>query len=119
MNREIKFRAWNVTVKRMQTGFTLKELYETKLVQFHILTFMQFTGLKDKNGSEIYENDVLEFGDNYKEQVLVKWGSNCGCCNSVYGFVIDHSHYHHSDGVIIGNIIQNPELLEQSKWLKQ
>ena len=129
MQREIKFRAWDKRQKQMSRIFTLIELtqyehiFEVKfkyLAQFKDLIWLEYTGLKDKNGKEIFEGDITNYG-------AVEW---CECLNwdgggsnhpgfyfkdkYEYGAKGDLS-YHDGfdDGIeVIGNIWENPELLE-------
>lgn len=72
MTREIKFRAWDRHGKRMvdwdnmenSSDFTLAEAFE-RMEDLYIV--MQFTGLKDKKGKEIYEADIMKIGSGWSE----------------------------------------------------
>jgi uncharacterized phage protein (TIGR01671 family) len=75
MNRQIKFRAWDGE-KMIDTGMlhdTVRGGYEMwDGDEYHPL--MQFTGLKDKGGREIYEGDILLYPDTESEYVDVGVG---------------------------------------------
>ncbi|MEE8823473.1 MAG: YopX family protein [Lentilactobacillus sunkii] len=119
MNRQIKFRIWDKKEHVMDVpiaiGFddsgkidsvsTYKYLWGDKFL------LEQFTGLKDSNGDDIYENDlVLLDPDDPPYQVIFDKGK-FELSNDYLGLVYDLSE-EHMDCEIIGNIHENPELLK-------
>jgi uncharacterized phage protein (TIGR01671 family) len=128
--REIKFRGWNPEVSKMLYNVAVSnncfvhpeqtsgsDSWDAKLVESKEIILMQYTGLKDKNGKEIYEGDIIF--DGVSNQIVkfndafidIKHGhGECYYNCSIFLF----SNYGKGDEIeIIGNIYENPELMER------
>lgn len=117
MPREIKFRAWAIWSKAMfypddEDGWTL-DRGEIRPLPNTML--MQYTGLKDKNGKEIYEGDVVKAATENRDFIweIVWIESDCAFelkrgDDYVFLPAINHQRFE-----VIGNIYSNPELLKK------
>ena len=119
MSRQIKFRAWDKTLKTMIKTFMVYSngiVHEDSGWDKHYaglditdrVELMQFTGLHDKNGKEIYEWDIVKGTEDNEHQ---------GQSAVFYGnfHIQPFSYLGCYDGAkfeVIGNIYENPELLE-------
>ena len=150
MSRTIKFRAYagdrnamypNVGFQNHTNGFSVL-VYDSYTGEengwmdshSHKMVLMQFTGLKDKNGKEIYEGDILQFSDKlewYKSHYRFNF-DNKERKEIIENILNDHIKYPYERREIkiplcyewllsseiqtywevIGNVFENPDLLE-------
>ena len=133
--REIKFRAWDIENKKWlsfddgdpiaddgslsDSGYWCFEFdFDDKKI-----ALMQYTGLKDKNGKEIYEGDIVEYRDFHTSQMsgdgdefinigVVEWDNDNAMFCVSNRHEIDMEDFDWSECEVIGNIYENPELLK-------
>ena len=109
--REIKFRVWDKQKKFMIKTVTIQNLtYKFASNKDHI--FLQYTGLKDKNGKEIYEGDIVYIDD---EAINVVFEEGAFKVHTKYDGDWLLSELDLSNLEVIGNIYENPELLKGDK----
>lgn len=79
--RTIKFRAWSLKHKEMTNTFDMHHVPVGVLTASIDPVIMQWTGLHDSEGNEIYENDIVEHRDTFggketSQKFTVRWASN-------------------------------------------
>lgn len=127
--REIKFRAWEKSTKQMIPVYNID--FDTNMINtrsawrmFTELELMQYTGLTDKNGKEIYEGDILTLwrslsvsgeprGEYYTPLPVVYEPLWCQFVAEDKDSKENYRIWQDFDAFeVIGNIYENPELLE-------
>lgn len=139
--RELKFRAWDKDLKRYFYDIAVYPNNVAAIQRHNIESMMleaeygathwteldenavieQYTGLKDKNGKEIYEGDIIQEEIDFNSKMtdgvftyVVEWDSDTLC----YGLRGNDNSIHdelwevNTSVEVIGNIHENPELLE-------
>lgn len=119
-----KFRAWDKKLKKM---FEVSFIdFDTKLIGLNIdleiiifdfedIILMQSTGLKDKNGKEVFLGDIIKCTRGCPHEVYIEMaygGTYIGGMPAIYLKGIKEGYAWTGDEEILGNIYENPELLE-------
>jgi len=122
MSREIKFRVWS-TFHDKKEFIYLNKFTSKDLKSCDNWKVMQYAGLKDKNGKEIYEGDVVRIWADPKDYNGYKGHNYIGVVEwdeFILGFILSDGH-----GLkdfefieIVGNIYENPELLNKEGYVK-
>jgi len=122
--REIKFRIWNVDTNCWLTKIALLQdiscgrynLFVNK--NLNNIIIQQYTGLKDRNGQEIYEGDLInfswqagykEFYDDKNQEVFYNDESASFVFGKDKSCMLDRVVYNTLE--VVGNVFENPELL--------
>lgn len=125
----LRFRAWDKEDNRMKEVFNLDFHRYTAIVGFRLsepksflgdnpLIIMQSTGLKDKNGVEIFEGDIISCEIETIEKFIIC--EQCGCFgirDEIDGFIslnsINETLSIHKEFEVIGNKYEHPHLLKE------
>lgn len=136
--REIKFRGKKINSGEWVVGCLTRYSEEQSIIVVDLIegkepwvfseTVGQYTGLKDKNGTEIYEGDIVSNGttiiygggnkQTFKDVGVVRWDVKNGCIvinNKRSTKRLTHKTVKQYGIKVIGNINDNPELLEEMK----
>lgn len=118
--REIKFRAIHKLTKKKWTNEELvfhngawyedwRAFEDGTPLNMSQCAVMQYTGLKDATGVEIYEHDIFRFGG--RNYVIMYNLGSFGCFEDDKYFPLEEIFYR--NGEVVGNIYENPDLLER------
>ena len=126
--KEFKMKAWLKKKKKMVAIIGIDFNYEYiryteddnlfnsdyKTAEFKDIELLQFSGVKDKAGQELYEADVIKFNDGIDDIYgLISYDDEDGAYRVSYENITEHLLVREGDFEIVGNIFENPDLHEQ------
>ena len=126
--KKFKMKAWLMKEKKMVSIIGIDFNYEYiryteddnlfnenyKTAEFKNIELLQFTGLKDNGGQELYEADVIKFNDGIDDIYgLISYDDEDGTYRVSYENITEHLSEREGDFEIVGNIFENPDLHEQ------
>ena len=126
--KEFKMKAWLKKEKKMVAIIGIDFNYEYiryteddnlfnsdyKVAEFKDIELLQFSGVKDKVGQELYEADVIKFNDGIDDIYgLISYDDEDGAYRVSYENITEHLLEREGDFEIVGNIFENPDLHEQ------
>jgi uncharacterized phage protein (TIGR01671 family) len=136
MEREVKFRIYSIGDKTMrypihylltgwEFGVSCESFIDDSTIVYPDIVLMQYTGLKDKNGKEIYEGDVIQLKeykcdkeDFYNATYQISYEAPSFVAKAIVSSVfvkgaLIHINEHYMSFIeVIGSIYENPELLK-------
>jgi len=133
VSRDLKFRVWSISSKKMferNNNYYLSldgDLFQNDCLDYQnksSFVIMQYTGLKDRNGVEIYEGDILTMSPYQDEQytVQVYWKYSALILDTPFseshdwtplGYYVSHFGEHTLE--VVGNIYEHPHLLPKEE----
>lgn len=127
MNREIKFRGWDSVNEVMlpvesinfREGYvSLNEGDNSLTDTLEMIELMRYTGLKDENGKEIYEGDILSIKIYSRDKIIVQCKAlvefKDGCFGVIWGYdksFLSLKSFFNTKFEIVSNKCENPEIL--------
>lgn len=120
--REIKFRAWNALDSRDECRMLYQPNFSADFRTIMPdgnewdLPVMQYTGLKDKNGKEVYEGDIVRwYRKSWAGNKDLEWAYEKVLWETIsddQGEYAGYDYTHWWNGEVVGNIYENPDLIK-------